>query len=476
MTNQSTNAGAAEVTAIDTHARWPLLYLIGAGLVWLIVSGVLSLIAAIQLHSPAYLAECAWFTHGRVEAMRETAFIYGWAANAGLAIGTWLLGRLGGYPLRGLNWFVVGGVFWNLAVAAGLIGIAAGEMTSFAVLQLPRAVQPLLVLSYAATAISGVLAWSGRKRAGTFASQWYAVAALFLFPWFLTATQVVLLWTPVRGVVQAVAAAWYAEGVFALWLAPLALAGAYYVVPKVSGRTLPSYEAAPVAFWTLIVVGTWTAGRHLVGGPVPAWLPTMGVVGTSLLLFHFLVLAFNFKIALTPAGTAMNFLRFGLLAYLLYGVFTTIASFRGVAAHAQFTFVTVALEQLGFYGAVSMLFFGTLYYMVPRLTGRDWALPGLASAHFVTASTGLVLALVALAVAGETQGNLLLEAKATYAEIFQQVSVPLMIHTAAQFLLIAANLLLLVNFAMSAWACGEKACASAAGLLRSSSSMEASAS
>lgn len=476
MTNPTTNAGEAEVTAIDTQARWPLLYLIGAGLVWLIVSGVFALIAAIQLHSPAYLAECSWFTHGRVEALRETAFIYGWAANAGLAIGTWLLGRLGGHPLRGLNWFLVGGIFWNLAVTAGLVGIAAGEMTSFSLLQLPRAVQPLLVLSYAATAIAGVLAWTGRKRAGTFASQWYAVAALFLFPWFLTATQVVLLWTPVRGVVQAIAAAWYAEGVFALWLAPLALAGAYYVVPKVAGRALPSYEAAPLSFWTLIVVGTWTAGRHLIGGPVPAWLPTMGVVGASLLLFHFLVVALNLRIALTPAGTAMNFMRFGILAYLLHGVFTTITAFRGVAAHSQFTFVTVALEQLTYYGAISMLFFGAIYYMVPRLTGRGWALPGLGAAHLVTAATGLVLALAALAVAGETQGTLLLEAKATYAEIFGRLSVPLMAHTGAQLVLLAANLLLLVNFAMSVCPCGDKGSAVAPDLLRPTSALEVSAS
>jgi cytochrome c oxidase cbb3-type subunit 1 len=278
MITPPTNATSAEVTAIDTHARWPLLLLIGAALGWLVLSGVFALISAIQLHSPAFFSEYAWFTHGRMEALRETSFVYGWAANAGLAIALWILGRLGGHPLRALNWVVVGGVFWNLGVAAGLVGIATGDMTSFTLLQLPRYVQPLMVFSYAAIAISGVLAWSGRQRHGTFASQWYAVAALFLFPWLLTAAQVVLLWSPVRGVVQSIGAAWYAQGVLSLWLFPLALAGAYYVVPKVDGRALPSYESAPLSFWTLIVFGTWTGGRHLIGGPVPAWIPTMAVV------------------------------------------------------------------------------------------------------------------------------------------------------------------------------------------------------
>lgn len=180
MTTSTTHATSAEVTVIDTHARWPLLYLIGAALLWLVGSGVLALIAAIQLHSPAFFGECEWFTHGRMEAMRETAFVYGWAANAGLAVGPWILARLGGHPLRALNWVVIGAVFWNVGVAAGLVGIASGDMTSFALLQMPRYVQPLLVFAYAAVGISGVLAWSGRKRDGTYASQWYAAAALFL--------------------------------------------------------------------------------------------------------------------------------------------------------------------------------------------------------------------------------------------------------------------------------------------------------
>src|SRR4051812_43865314 len=264
MINAPTSAVSAEVTAIDTQARGPLLLLLGSGLVWLVISGILALLTSIQLHSPQFMADCAFLTYGRAQALRETAFVYGWAANAGLGIALWVLGRLGGYQLRALNWAVVGTLFWNLGVTAGLVGIALGDMTSFSLLQLPRYVQPLLAFSYATIAISGVLAWSGRRTDGTFASQWYAVAALFLFPWMLIAAQAVLLWMPVRGTVQAIAAGWYAQGVWSLWLAPLVLSAAYYIVPKVAGRVLPTYDSAPLAFWTLVFVGAWTSGRHLI--------------------------------------------------------------------------------------------------------------------------------------------------------------------------------------------------------------------
>jgi cytochrome c oxidase cbb3-type subunit I len=443
-------AVAAEVTIVDTSARGPLLFLVGSGICWLVLSGMFALVASIQLHSPGFLADWSFLTHGRVEAMRETSFAYGWLANAGLAVALWVLGRLGGYPLRALNWAIVGALFWNLGITLGLIGIALGDMTSFTLLELPRAVQPLLVIAYGAIAITGVLAWSGRRAELTYAAQWYAVAALFLFPWFMTVAQVMLLWAPVRGVLQAVAAGWFAQAAWSLWLAPLALGIAYYIVPKVRGRVLPSYEFAPLGFWVLIFAGTWTGGRHLVAGPVPAWIGTVAVVAGALLLFHYMIVALNLRIAIGGRGTAIGFIKFGLVAYLLTGAVELLTSFRAVAVETQFTLMESAFEQLALYGALSMIFFGGIYYMVPRLTGRPWASSGLTVGHRVLVTCGLVTLIVVLFVAGWTQGDDLLNPKIPVADIFNGMRLSLLMASGAQAILLGANLLLLVNFFQSA--------------------------
>ncbi len=474
MINAPTNAASAEVTPIDTSARVPLLLLLGAGLGWLVVSGVFALIASIQLHTPQFFADCPWLTHGRAQALRETSFIYGWAANAGLAISLWVLGRLGGNPLRALNWVIVGGLFWNLGVAIGLVGIAIGDMTSFYLFQLPDYIQPLMLLAYAAIAISGVLAWGGRRTDGTYASQWYAVAALFVFPWLFSAAQVVLLWTPVRGVAQAVAAGWFAQGAWTLWLAPLALAGVYYIVPKTAGRVLPSYEFAPLGFWVLMFVGAWTGGRHLIGGPVPAWVATLAVVAGGLLVFHYIIVLLNLRVAAGASGTAAKFIRFGIVAYLLVGVIELITSFRGVAVETQFTLFYVALEQLGLYGAISMMFFGAIYFMVPRLTARPWASAALASGHRVLVMVGVLVLVAALAVGGWMQGDDLLDAKISFAQIFEHIRLPLLVATGAQLLLLGANLLLLVNFCKTACVCRATE-AQAENIFRQPATLEASA-
>ena len=128
-----------------------------------------------------------------------------------------------------------------------------------------------------------------------YAAQWYAIAPLFFFPWLFSVAQVLLLWSPVRGTLQAVVQGWYAQGLWTLWAAPLALAGAYYVLPRATGRTLPAYDLAWLGFWALLFVGGWTGGRHLIGGPVPAWIPTVAIVAATLLLSHYLIVFLNLR-------------------------------------------------------------------------------------------------------------------------------------------------------------------------------------
>jgi cytochrome c oxidase cbb3-type subunit 1 len=474
MSTSTTPAASAEVSTVDRQARQPVVLLAGAAIVWLVASGALALIAAVQLHSPGFMTDCEWFTHGRIQAMRESAFIYGWAANAGLATSLWILSRLGGTALRGAGWTVVGTLFWNLGLLVGLGGIAGGHMTSFALLQLPSYVQPLMLAAYGAIAVAGILAWSGRRTDATYASHWYAVAALFLFPWFTGAAQAVLLWEPLRGSLQAVAGVWHVQNVWSLWLAPFALAAAYYVVPKVSGRALPSYDFAPLAFWTLVVVGSWIGGRNLIGGPVPAWIPSVALVASSLALFHYLVVALNLRVVFAGSGNAMSFMKFGFVAYLAVGILDALLSFRGLAENTQFTLIATAVEQLGQQGAYSMIICGAIYYLVPRVTGLPWQSGAMVTGHRIAMMLGVVLLIVALFAAGNVQGAALADAKVGFGEIAAQLKFWLLVRTAAEFILLAGNLLLLVNFALSTCCC-RKASAGDVSPFRHPSALEAPA-
>ncbi len=446
-------ASQAEVSEIDPSARCTLTLLIATALFWLVVSGVLALLNFIQAFTPTFLADCPLFTYGRLRALQETAFLYGWAANAGVAVALWLLARLGGAPQRSLNWTRAGTVFWNVGVLAGLIGIACGEGSSAAGLHLPGYIQPLLLVAFGAMAVPGVLAWTGRSRPVTFAAQWYAVAALFLFPWLFSAAQVTLLCAPVRGVLQAIAGGWFVQGLWTLWLAPLALAAAYYLLPKITGRVIPNYDFASFGFWTLLVVGGWTGGRHLVGGPVPAWVVTVAIVSCTLLLIHYLVVAINLRGAFGQPGVVLKFVGFGLAAYLLGGLADAVTAMRSVAVLTQFTWFAQAQSQLALGGAFSMIVFGAIYFLTPRITGQAWLSTPLIRAHYAAAGLGTVVLIGSLAAAGWVQGHDLANASVSFADIAVHTRPWLQTATAAQALLVVGNALFALHFLRSVCPC-----------------------
>lgn len=472
MTHAPSTAATAAPSETDLTARKPLGMLLAAAFLWLLVSGGLSLVTAIQLHTPGFLADCAMFTHGRAQALQETVFIYGWAANAAFAVAVWILGRLSGAPLRGVGLMTVGTFFWNLAVLVGLVAIAVGELTGIPFLQMPAYVHPFLLVAGAAIATPGILAWTGRRITTMFAAQWYAVAALLLFVWSYSTAQVLLLASPVHGVAQAVVAAWFAETEVSLWLIPVALAAAYYLLPKISGRVIPNYDYAPHGFWTLIFFAPFTGARSLVGAPVPAWIPTLAIVCSSLLLFHYFVLGLNLRAGLAGGrgNPILSFVSAGLLVYLLGGIVTAVFAFRGFAQIVQFTFFPVAQLKLMLAGAFSLPIFGAIYFLAPRVTGVAWPSTALIRAHFVLTVLGLTVTVVSLAIAGWVQGHGLLDPAKNFAAIAASTKPWLLAATAGEAIFLLGSVIAAFHFF-------RLQCAACRGLLCGSpATLEASAS
>lgn len=446
MTTAMPNSASSEISDIDSSARCSLSFLIIVSLLWLVTGGVLALINLVQLHSPEFLADCPFLTHGRVQAMQETALIYGWATNAGLAVALWLLARMGGSPLRGTNFIVLGAIFWNIGVKMGIVGIAVGEMTSFSMLQMPPAVQPLMLIAFAVMAAPGVLAWTGRRADSTYATQWYAVAGLFLFPWLFSVAQVMLFFVPVRGVLQSVVSTWYVQNLFNLWLAPLAIAALYYMVPKIKGRVLPNYDFAIYGFWSLIFFGTWMGGRYLIGGPVPAWIPTLAFGASVMVLFHHIIVVLNLRDVFSPGNSiVLKFARWGFAAYLLGALIEVLFASRGLAQIVQFTFFQEAQAQLGL-AAFSLVIFGALYFLAPRLKGAAWPSSALVRGHYLASILGFAILIVSLAAAGWQQGQMLNNAEIPFEAITSQTHSWLMVAAAAQALLLVGNIAFLIHF------------------------------
>ncbi len=444
---------------IDASAKWPVLAFFGSALLWLLAGGVLQLIASIQLHTPAFLSNCAWFAHGRLAPAAQNALVYGWGMNAAFAFGLWLMARLSAITLRHGGWLFVAAKFWNLAVTLGVLGILAGYSTSFELLEMPRFVTLLLLAAYALIGVWAVTTFSIRNTENVFASQWYLFGAAFWFPWLYAIAQVMLFKAPVRGVLQPVVNAWYVHGLYGLWFIPVALAAAYYFLPKILGKPIANYYLAPLGFWWLACATAFAGGSRLIGSPVPVWIPTLGVVANFLLVVPVVIIVLNLFGTLSGSYRALSgsvTLRFILLSmagFVLASVFNLALSLRGLAEIVQFTLVTELRDWLIFYACFSTAMFGAAYFMLPRLTEREWRSSAMVKTHLGATVIGVVLLTAGLALGGWQQGRLLNNPEMTWGGLTQALTPWLIARTVGLGLLFVGHVAFLLNFIWLACPC-----------------------
>lgn len=455
----STTSNRDVIGELDASTKVPTLFFILSASVWLVVATLLGFIAAVQLVQPSFLDSCAWLTHGRVVPMAQNALVYGWGFNAAFAVLTWVMSRLSRSPAPAWGPTVVGGLFWNTGVKLGLIGIMIGDTTGYALLEMPNYAAPLLFLAYAIIGSRLVVIFARRRGEGVFAAQWYALGALFWFPWLFTIARISIGMDLLRGPAQAIAGAWYSHNVYGLFLAPIALATLYFMIPKRMGHAIVGYPMAKLGFWSFAFFGSFSGLATLIGSPVPAWVPTLGIASNMMLIVPLFIIVINLVGTLfagkgtASSGRSLSFIKFGTLAFVVATVFTVIFSLRSVANGLQLTYMGEALTSLKLLGFVSMVFIGAIYFLVPRLTLQPWPSSALITAHFWASVAGILLVVASLALAGMAQSSALadVEGYASFAEISAVTSNYLVIRVLGLLTLIVGNLAFLLHVVLAIW-------------------------
>jgi cytochrome c oxidase cbb3-type subunit 1 len=110
----------------------------------------------------------------------------------------------------------------------------------------------------------------------------------------------------------------------------------------------------------------------------------------------------------------LRFIGVGGLMYTVSSIQGSFEALRSMNAVTHFTHYTVGHAHLGLYGFVSFVFFGAMYFVLPRVTAREWPYPRLISAHFWLAFIGIAIYFLSLTVGGWLQGSAMLDAKQSF--------------------------------------------------------------
>ncbi|MCZ2103024.1 MAG: cbb3-type cytochrome c oxidase subunit I [Comamonadaceae bacterium] len=404
--------GLDDRVAADRSTAFPVFMFIAFSVMWLVVGSVAGLTASLKLHWPDFLVSEAWETFGRMRTYHLTAVLYGWITNAELGIIIWLIPRLMRTQLRGALWVMMGGALINVAIASAIGGFGMGWTAGMEYLEIPWQIGIFMVAGFVCIIIPVLTTVAHRKSHEIYVSAWYHIASIL---WIALLFTVAKIPGAHFGVEQATMNWWYGHNVLGLWFTPAALGAIYYFLPKVIGRRVSSYNLSILGFWTLAFFYAQVGGHHLVGAPVPEWMITLSIVQSMMMIVP--VVAFSINMAGTLWGRmrlalyspTLRFMMFGGVMYFLSSVQGSFEALRGINRVAHFTHFTVAHAHLGAYGFVTMVLFGAIYYMLPRVLRWEWPFPKLISWHFWLAAIGILIYFGPLTYGGWLQGEAMLD-------------------------------------------------------------------
>lgn len=452
-----------ERALIDASTRLPVLFFYGSAIAWLLLGTLLAGFTSWKLHAPDLLADVGFLTWGRLRPAHLNVMVYGWASMAGIGTAIWLMARLCRTTLRHPLLLIAGGAFWNLGVLLGVGAILAGDSTGYEWLEFPPYASTVLFIAYSLVVSWAMLMFRFRRGDHIFITQWYLLGAFLWFPWVYGATQIMLFAVPLQGVMQEAVVWWFGNNLLFLWFGAIGLGTVYYMIPKVIGRPVYSYHLAAVGFWTYALFASWTGMQRLVDGPFPAWMITASIAATILTIIPVATVGLNHHMTmrghfgLLRYSPTLRFTVFGAFAYTVFSLVGVLLSLRSVAGIVQFTEASVAYTHMGLYAFFTMVMFGSMYYIVPRLVGREWRYASLIKLHFWSSAYGVGLMVAMLLLGGLAQGSSMNDSTLAFTESTESILPYLRGRSVSGMLLTVAHFVFAFHFGLMLFGLGRTA-------------------
>lgn len=404
---QDARSDPEAVMALDAAGRRPILLAVYLSLFWLLVGSIFGDITSFKFNVPDWLTHEGWLTFGRVRPAHLNTVIYGWASTAMFAVSLWIMPRLLRTPLRWPGAATAGIIIWNVGLAIGVVLLLMGVTDGMEWLELSRYyADPILVVGVALVGMSiwGTLAQ--RKVHHLYVSVWYIAGAFLWFPLIFIMANL-----PLYSGSESAAVNWFfAHNNLGLWLTAVNLGAIYYLLPKIIGRPIYSYWLSLIGFWALAFFYSLNGIHHLIAGPMPTWMITTSITASIMMVIPVLTVGVNQHMTVVGRFAAMRYspaLTFIVLSAMSYtavslqGIMTALVQVNRVT---HFTQWTIAHSHMGVYLFATLSLFGTFYYMLPRLIGREWPMPHLIRWHFWLVVSGMVIYVVGLSIGGVFQG------------------------------------------------------------------------
>ena len=385
--------------------------------VWGVVGMLVGVIIAAQLTWPELNLGIPWLSYGRLRPLHTNAVIFAFGGCGLIGTSYYVVQRTCQVRLFSdkLAAFTFWG--WQLVIVAAAISLPLGYTSGKEYAELEWPIDILITLVWVAYAVVFFGTIGTRRVRHIYVANWFyggfilAIALLHVVNSAALPVGAMKSYSAYAGVQDAMVQWWYGHNAVGFFLTAGFLGMMYYFIPKQAERPVYSYRLSIVHFWALIFTYMWAGPHHLHYTALPDWTQSVGMVFSLILLAPSWGGMINGIMTLSGAWHKLRtdpVLKFLVVSLSFYGMSTfegPMMSIKTVNALSHFTDWTVGHVHSGALGWVGFISIGSIYYLLPRLFGREQMHSmKLVEAHFWLATVGVVLYIAALWISGVMQG------------------------------------------------------------------------
>ena len=385
--------------------------------VWGIVGMLVGVIIAAQLVWPQLNFDTPWLTFSRLRPLHTNAVIFAFGGSALFATSYYVVQRTCQARLfsDGLAAFTFWG--WTAVIVSAAITLPLGITTSKEYAELEWPIDILITLVWVSYAVVFFGTIMKRKVKHLYVANWFfgafilTVAVLHLVNSAAIPVSMTKSYSVYAGSIDAMVQWWYGHNAVGFFLTAGFLGMMYYFVPKQANRPIYSYRLSVVHFWALISTYMWAGPHHLHYTALPDWTQSLGMIFSLILLAPSWGGMINGIMTLSGAWHKLRtdpILKFMIVSLSFYGMSTfegPMMAIKTVNALSHYTDWTIGHVHSGALGWVAMISIGAIYFLIPKLFGREQMHSiKLIDLHFWMSTIGVVLYIVAMWISGVMQG------------------------------------------------------------------------
>ncbi len=381
-----------------------------AALVTLLISALFGLLVSIKMHHPDFAGNDAWLTWGRLRYNHTQGIFFGWLGNAFLMFLYYAVPKLSLRPVtnKQLGWCLF--ALWNFAVVLpGWLLVLAGFSQPLEWGEFPLIVDAFVIISFIIMIVQFAFPLLKGKLSHLYVSGWYIIGSLFFTALAYPVGNIAPQLLP--GAQGAAFSGLWIHDAIGLYVTPLAVAIAYFVIPMATRKPINSHFLSMIGFWILFFVYPLNGTHHYIFSAIPMDAQSGAIAASVYLGLDVVLVVTNLLSSLRGSGesikndVSLRFVWMGVILYLIVSLQGSLQALMPLNRLVHFSDWVIGHSHLAMLGFASFIAVGGMAHVWQRIPGLCFNPKALTWCYWLMLS-GMAAMVAVLTVAGLVESHL----------------------------------------------------------------------